>query len=185
MARYVDYRCPECSGKFRWLHHPSDAPPPDRCPLCHAWVSEDEPPEQIFVPKAPMIKKSLMAKSWDQTARAIEEASIQRAKMVADEFGVPESEVSHMKITNMREPNEMREGDTAVISSPIPQGQTRQSGALPSAAFQGMVPSIPGYSPGTGGSPEMTGIMSRVRSHHPIAQRALTAAGTMGVYRGR
>ena len=75
MALYTfGYRCPECAGKFSWAR---DAEPPDRCPLCNAWVSEDEPDE--FIPKAPAIRKSVYAKSMDQTYRRMEAASIERA----------------------------------------------------------------------------------------------------------
>lgn len=154
MARYISYRCPDCQQTFRHLHHPSDAPPPDRCPLCGAWGWADEPP-QVFVPEAPGIRKSTYAKSFDMTARNIEDASIQRADEAADQLRdhyaaerkanphqgnealldkMERDQIAEMrsglKVTNMRDPTEMREGDRSVIApGPSPQ-------QMPGAGFQ-------------------------------------------------
>jgi hypothetical protein len=138
MARYQHYRCPECGGTFRFLHEHSDTPPPDRCPLCNAWVSEDEPPQPVFVAQAPGIRKSAYTKSVDQTYRAMEQSSIERADEAAallesDYAAQPKDEHdglvkatqkeqiaqlrSELKLTNMKDPSQMREGDTAHIGS--------------------------------------------------------------------
>lgn len=116
MAIYKHYLCPDCSGTFRYLHHPSDSPPPDRCELCDSWMREDIEP--TFVPQAPGIRKSAIVRSMDQTYRAMESASIERAKEAADMAGVPIAEMSHLKITNMKDPSSVREGETSVIPQP-------------------------------------------------------------------
>lgn len=168
MARFVfGYRCPECAGKFSWERGEE---PPDRCPLCHAWVSEDEPAE--FVPKAPGIRKSKYVKSVDQTYRAMEDASIERADEAA---GILEGEYasqpkdaydslvkatqkeeiaqlrSDLKLTNMKDPSEMREGDSAHIARPSSPalgttgaGFQQYAGSVSGAKVSPMVPTIQG-----------------------------------------
>jgi len=45
----------------------------------------------------------------------MESASIERAKEAADMAGVPEADMSHIKITNMKDPSSVREGESAAI----------------------------------------------------------------------
>ncbi len=116
MAIYRHYLCPDCNGTFKFLHHPNDSAPPDRCQLCKSWMREDIEP--TFVPTAPSIKKSAIVRSMDQTYRAMEAASIERAKDAAELAGVPESEMSHLKITNMKDPSSVRAGENSVIAPP-------------------------------------------------------------------
>lgn len=165
MAGYAfAYRCPECAETFRW---PREKPPPDRCPQCNAWVSEDEPEE--FVPKAPRIKKSPYTKSVDQTYREMERSSIDRADEAA---GILESayatqpadehdglvkatqreEVakikSELKLTNMKDPSQMREGDTAHIGTPLSTtgaGFQSNAGLLPAGSVSPMVPFVQSF----------------------------------------
>src|SRR5690349_4958424 len=132
MARFIVYECPDCRGRFRWLHHPSDAPPPERCQCCGAWMSDDEPPIEVFEPAAPMIRKNVYAKSIDQTYREMERQSADRANEAAsileDSYNAqPHDEEfsgllkatqaeqvaqikSELKITNMADPSSTREG---------------------------------------------------------------------------
>jgi hypothetical protein len=192
LAKFQHYRCPECGGVFKFLHERSDTPPPDRCLLCNAWVSEDEPPEPVFVPQAPRIKKSPYAKSVDQTYRNMEESSIHRADEAA---GMLESQYaaqpkdehdslvratqreeiallkSDLKITNMRDPSEMREGDTAHIPKP-----TMATGA----SYQPYAGSVSGSAV----SPMVSTISSFTANHTPRAM-GMIRAGNMGTDRGR
>jgi hypothetical protein len=181
MAKYVYYKCPDCGGTFRHMHVLLDDPPPERCELCGAWVADDEPPEAVFVPQAPRIRESPFAKSVDQTYRAMEESSIQRAKDAADMAGVPESEMSHIKITNMRDPSEMREGDIAAI---LPAASTAAAQRLtvgPSVpAFQQMSGGIANYAPGLGPTGAST-VASVTTGHHQRAVQMIRA-GNMGSY---
>ncbi len=176
MAKYRWYRCPDCGGTFKDLQVLSDDPPPDRCSLCHAWMNLDSPPEETFVPQAPGIRKSAFAQSVDQSYRAMEEASVQRAedaaaqlrdayraedraspvegdRAILDDF--QENQIaelkSGLKITNMREPSEMRPGDSAVIAPDVEAAKRRLSIGPSAPAFQmleGGRPSNP--APGVG-----------------------------------
>lgn len=110
--RFQHYRCPDCGQTFKFAHHPNDAPPPDYCPLCNSYVGADVPPE--FVPQAPAIGGK--RKSADLVYRQMEEASIHRAREAAELAGVSESEMAHLKITNMKD--NLREGDIAAVTPP-------------------------------------------------------------------
>jgi hypothetical protein len=193
MAFYQYYRCPDCGGTFRWLHHPSDSPPPNRCELCKAWMNLDVP-EPVFVPLAPGIRKSPYVKSVDQTYRAMESASIDRAREAADIAGVSEAEMSHLKITNMVDPTSLREGDVSAIT-PSQDNITK---------FMQSNPGIGGgYNPLNVGGAIVTGEQLAAAAHqgpHPHSGdtiRAATAsshrdrawqmqrAGEMGRYTGK
>lgn len=207
MARFVYYRCPDCGGTFQHLHHPSDAPPPNRCALCRAWMSDEEPFEETFVPVAPGIRKSSYAQSVDQSYRAMEESSRHRADEAADmldrqyrEQGKPASPLeadmrreeiatikSELKVTNMRDPSEMRAGDTAAI----------MPSAVAATANLSVGPSRPGFRPMQGmiyeagqapapGERELVGqTMTGIRSTHSQTAARLVAAGNMGAYTKR
>lgn len=189
---FFGYRCPECGGKFKWNRNEE---PPERCPLCQAWVSEDEPAE--FAPKAPAIHKSPYVKAVDLIYRETERQSIDRANEAAslledeyrrqpnDEHSALTAEFqksqlddmrSGLKITNMREPTEMREGDTAAImpktspNSPVVQG----------AGFQ----TYNGAVSGGGGSGDMANFVKSFTADHTPRAVGMIRAGNMGRYRG-
>lgn len=188
MAKYsFGYRCPECAGKFSWSR---DAEPPARCPLCNAWVSEDEPEE--FVPKAPAIHKSVYAKSIDQTYRQMEAASIERAdeaeSILSSEYAAqPRDEFdglvkatqreelqklkSEIKMTNMKDPSQMRAGDTAQIAAPasVPASMTGASYQPPPGGF-------------SGSGAEFAKTISRLTSNHTPRAVSMIRAGQMGKY---
>ena len=197
MARFVHYKCPDCQGTFRWLHHPSDSPPPDRCTLCNAWVAEDEPPQEVFVPLAPGIRKSDYAKSIDQTYRATEEASIARADDAASQLmdayrkenqespfeGNPDvlrelqkNQVAEMrsglKITDMKDPSSMREGDNAVVSKPA---------QVPGAGFQSFEGATARDALGAGGGMNAPFVSAATRDHSSRAT-AMIRAGQIAKY---
>jgi hypothetical protein len=167
------YRCPECAEKFRWPQHAS---PPERCPLCKAWVSEEEPGE--FVPKAPAIRKSPYTKSVDQTYRAMEQASIERAREAASALGVSEAEVSNLKLTNMKDPSQMREGETAAILPSVDPAVAKGAG------FQTLGGKPPDYQPGVGGGRgPLDAVRNAMTSNHRTRAGAMIRAGNIGSYR--
>lgn len=113
MARFQHYHCSACGKVFRFCHVLLDEPPPAACQLCGALMDDEAVP--IFVPQAPGIRKSLLVESERKLYRQMEESSIRRAEEAASMAGVPTAAMSHLKLTNMRELGEMREGDTAAI----------------------------------------------------------------------
>lgn len=199
MAVFRAYRCPDCGGIFKFLHHPSDAPPPDQCQLCHAWMRDDVP-EPVFVPQAPGIRKSLIVKSMDQTYRAMESASIERAQEAADMAGVPVSEMSHLKITDLKDPSNMRAGDISAVTPPAGTGAGQNQVAhmmqqmgnnigggfnplnVAGSAVPGQMLAAQAHS---GDAPHAgEAIRSTVGSTHRDRAWAMQQRGQMGSYRG-
>jgi hypothetical protein len=111
MPRYQVYECDVCTGKFRYMHHPNDAPPPDTCPLC----GSPNDPSPSFIPQAPAIK-GIAAAAGDQVYRSMENASIARTEMMAEYGGGSASDYSHTKITDLKD--NQREGDLAYKMPP-------------------------------------------------------------------
>ena len=195
---------PDCAGTFRHLRVLSDDPPPDRCPLCNAWVSDEEPPQEVFIPQAPGIRKSALVASVDQTYRRVEESSIQRAEdagaMLEDAFrrdngtfeGNPElladfqkdqiaAMKSGLKVTNMRDPSEMRQGDTAAITTG--EAAQRLTTGTSRPGFQDLSQGIPNSAPGVGGYAERNSVVSGIRDSHASRANAMIRAGNMGTYK--
>ena len=101
----IAWRCPECRKTFRWN---TDAKLPRYCPLCEADMGEERPDDEICMPAF----LSAKTRSVDQVGRDIMDSSEVRAQKAADMLGVPVSEMSDMKITDLRPTK--HEGSVAV-----------------------------------------------------------------------
>jgi transposase-like protein len=190
------YRCPDCAGEFVHSFLSSESKYPERCPLCNAWVSGDSPPDEVFVPATPLIRENAYARSIDQVYRAEEKASADRAEdavahleaIFRDQPKIdgPEGEaVAHaqklelaglksgLKITDMRDPTSMREGDMAAIA-PTPAPLTQ--GGL-TAQFQNPA-GIPNFTPGVPGVGDA--LREGIVSGHATRAQAMTAQGQLG-----
>jgi hypothetical protein len=155
-------------------------------------MSEDEPPQEVFVPQAPGIKKSVYAKSIDQTYRATEAASIGRAEDAASQLedayrkedrespfeGDPKvlaefqknqiAEIrSGLKITDMKDPSSTREGDNSVVRSPV---------QVPGAGFQSFEGATARDALGAGGG-QMAPFVSRATQDHSSRASQMIRAG--------
>ncbi len=205
MAKYRYWRCPDCGGTFKDLQVLTDDPPPDRCSLCHAWMNLDEPPEETFVPQAPGIKKSVFAQSVEQSYRAMEEASVHRAEDAADQlrdaYRAEDRNSPHegdrailddfqknqiaelksgLKITNMREPSEMRPGDSAVIGPSAEAAKQRLSVGPSAPGFQMLEGGRPSnFAPGVGPSNAGDAIRQMVGGSHGSRAAQMIQAGQM------
>ena len=118
MARMKTYQCPACEGRFQFMHHPSDEPPPRYCPLCGNDCEEgDTLGETLSTPHL----SSEKARSVDGYYRATEEAADHRATMAESVFGLDKAEADQLRITNMRD--NLREGDTTIapVNNPVSQ----------------------------------------------------------------
>lgn len=91
---------------------------PDCCPGCGY---EYDPPPGDNIISMPAIR-SAVAKSVDGVYRDMERASEARVQQAADVLGVPASEMSGLKVTNLRD--NTREGEMAAV--PIVNDVTRQ-----------------------------------------------------------
>ena len=124
MAKFR-FRCPGCRGYVPW--DPA-VPLPERCPLpnCDYVAKPKETDEDgVIVISAPFIG-SAKAKATDSCYRELETSSEHRAQLAANMAGVPVSEMSHLKVTNIRD--NTREGEIAAM--PVVNDVTRQMDML-------------------------------------------------------
>lgn len=99
-------KCPSCRGSFAW--NPREGMP-DLCALCGEKVGHDTADDIVF---CPAIRTNAKTRSVDEVYRQMEAGSITRAQIAAEMTGAPVSEMSDLKITNMRD--NQRQGDMAV-----------------------------------------------------------------------
>ena len=122
MSRF-QIRCPGCRKAFPW--DPA-IDLPERCPLkgC-GYVAVRRDPEVdedgVIVIAAPFIG-SAKTKATDACYRELETSSAARAELAAQMAGVPVSEMSHLKVTNLKD--NTREGEVAAM--PVVNEVTKQ-----------------------------------------------------------
>ena len=114
-------KCPDCRKAFSW--DAKDAWP-RYCPMCRADINNDRDDDDIVMPSIARAREA--TKRTDQVYRDMERGSEIRAQMAADQLGVPVSEMSHLKVTNIRD--NTREGEIAAM--PVVNEVTRQMDML-------------------------------------------------------
>lgn len=102
----VKIRCTLCRQTFPW---DISAGYPEKCPCCNQSIGHDRADDDIVMPSIAAARAATRA--TDQVYRDIESASEVRAQMAASDLGVPVSEVSDLKITDLRPT--MKPGDIA------------------------------------------------------------------------
>lgn len=112
-------KCPECRKTFKW--EPSK-PDPRYCPLCEADLGEPPDDSVICIPAFLGAK----TKAADDVYRQAEQASEVRAQRAAELAGCDVSEMSALKITDMRDTPHA--GDIAAV--PVVNDVTRQMDAI-------------------------------------------------------
>ena len=122
MAVKFRLQCPKCTWKFYAM-----SLYPDCCPRC-AYVYDPEPGDNVI--SMPTIR-TVAGSMLDKVYRDAEKASEHRAELAAEQAGVPVSEMSGLKITNMRD--NMREGDIAAM--PVRNEVTRQMDRMAAAGM--------------------------------------------------
>lgn len=173
MAFFRHYQCPDCSGTFRFLHHPADEPPPNFCPLCGSNMTI----EPVFVPLAPHIGRTI-GKTADNVYRQMEVASAANMEAAAELGGGDTSDYSALKVTDMAD--YLRPGDVAakMPANPVSQhmANTGQGGFQP-----GMTGAEYAANTRTGAFPRQ-GETTRVDlvSGHSARARGIETAGRIG-----
>ena len=112
-------KCPDCRKTFRY--NPTEGHP-RFCPLCNADMGEEKDDDVISIPAF----LSAKTRAADQVYREHERASEVRAERAAEAAGVPVSEMSALKITNMRDTK--HQGDIAAV--PVVNEVTKQMEAV-------------------------------------------------------
>ena len=112
MAAFV-LKCPACEKKFKY---DVSGGWPDFCPLCAHKMGNDRPDDEIVMP-AFLSQKS---KNNDGVARQIMDGSEVRANMAAAMAGVPASEMSSLKVTDLNDRKDA-EFSTRDVINPVTQ----------------------------------------------------------------
>lgn len=173
MAFFRHYECPDCTGTFRFLHHPASEPPPNFCPLCGSNMTV----EPVFVPLAPHIARTI-GKTADNVYRQMETASVANMEAAAELGGGDTSDYSALKLTDMAD--YLRPGDVAakMRENPVAQHMTNtgQGGFQP-----GMTGAEYAANVKVGAFPRQ-GETTRVDlvSGHSARARGVEAAGRIG-----
>lgn len=123
-------RCPVCRKAFRF--DPATERMPDNCRLKECGASMGRIPDDDVI-SMPSIRTGKM-KSFDSLYRDMETSSERRAEHAAEMAGVPVSEMSGLKITNLQD--HRHEGDIAAPELE-PSDVTRFMEATGIGGFQG------------------------------------------------
>ena len=116
------YQCPDCDGVFDYFHPHSDEPPPAECELCGADMLDTQPELA-----APHLAKSI-GKVADSVYRGMENAAQGRAEMAAEALGENVSEMSAMKMTNLRDDARAGETSNVVANNEVSRLMTQTRG---------------------------------------------------------
>jgi len=112
----VVIRCPACKTKFRWLAETEGYP--SNCPQCNAYVGHNRADDDVVVPNI----LAFSTRCQDGVYKAMEKASEHRMYQAAEMAGCSPSEMSDLKITNLRD--NMKQGEIAAM--PVVNDVTRQ-----------------------------------------------------------
>ena len=171
------YECPDCGGRFEFLHMQRDEPPPTHCKLCRADMGV-----VTHEMAAPHIAKSI-GKVADNVYRQMENASAARAEMAAEAAGCDVSEMSALKITDLKDNARAGETSNVVARNEVSDFMQRTGGATGViSAEQGLEyarSTTTGPYAGVGGS-----MIDPMKSTHWSNAAKVTAAGNVGVARG-
>lgn len=115
------YRCPECRRSFKW--DPLEGMP-RYCAFSDCKFDMGEPPDDNVIALPAFL--SAKGKSVDDTARALMDSSNHRAEQAAQMLGTSVSDMSDMKVTDLR--STKHEGEIAAV--PVVNEVTRQMDML-------------------------------------------------------
>lgn len=150
-------RCPLCRQAFPWE---ANTPFPDNCLKCKQFIGHNRDDDDIVMP---FVRSNGRSASVDQVYRDMEAGSEVRAQAAADMAGVPVSEMSGLKITNLNDRKD------AEIAAPALTGSAAQlSAMMQSNPAMGMQAAPPQFAGGGAGN-VMRGLT--VASHQETATR--------------
>lgn len=105
-------KCPDCSGKFA---HDALKPFPRYCPLCKSDQGAPRADDDVVMP----FIRSNKTGATDRVYREMEKGSEIRAQVAAEQLGIPASEMSALKITDMNDRNDCEIAAKALPPNPV------------------------------------------------------------------
>lgn len=117
----VILKCPTCEEKFRWEFVQEDKWP-KACPLCGADQGANDDDAVICMPSL----RGARTKAIDDTYRQAEQGSELRAQLAAEQVGVPVSEMSGLKITDMK--TGVKPGETYAVDNTVQNRKNLEAG---------------------------------------------------------
>ncbi len=124
----IRIRCLLCREAFRWDTNDGW---PSHCPECHGYIGSDGNDEVV----APFISKA-QNKNPDRVYRDMEAKASFRAQQAAEMMGSSDAEVSHLKMTDMKD--NLRQGDMAFSNNLTPQQQAMEQQMTPATQSFGL-----------------------------------------------
>lgn len=118
-------RCPECRAKIPWKLNVAK---PKECPSCGTEMVEPEGDDSVVVMPAFL---SARTRKIDGVYRDMEQKSENRMEHAAHLAGTSTSEMSDLKVTNLRD--NLREGDIAELNRAASQAEANLRAASPAA----------------------------------------------------
>lgn len=173
------FECPECAGQFTLLLTDED-PLPEFCPLpgCGQYVGANPEP----IPNFSRVRNA-KNQTMDNVYRGMEESSYARAQAAADLAGCDVSEMSALKITNMRD--NLREGDVSYMAPTTASNVTKiHSPPPPVAPMGGQVGLATSQLIRQTGGAVGHGVMDKLKAGHQGRANAMQRAGQMGSHSG-
>lgn len=170
------FECPDCEGVFTVLMEDTD-PFPSFCQCCGTSMT-DAP---IMLPSTFRVG-DWRNKTQDKVFRQMEASSIQRAKDAADMAGVPESEMAHLKITDMKD--NLRTGDTSFVApkSQVPMPSVPAQNIPLVAQSAGQATARLAMTQGAEAGPHGNMARERIVKGHAMRQAVVQRNGQEGAY---
>jgi len=151
-------RCPECRDKFPW---DPKAAWPRYCPLCQTDINNDRDDDDVVMPNI----LSLKTKRTDGVYDGMVKGSEFRAQAAAELAGVPVSEMSSLKITDL---NTRRDAEIMAVAPNNPVTQFMQQNKV--GGFQGVNGAAYGGAVASGPFPNVgAATRTMIQKQHPAA----------------
>jgi hypothetical protein len=164
----VILKCPACREKFKYDVSQGW---PDNCPICKTDINNRRADDEICMP-AFLSQKS---KNNDKVARDIMDGSETRAGLAAAMAGVPVSEMSGLKITDLNDRNDTQWATKDVVNPVTQHMDAMQRAGLP-VGFGGPSEAMQRAAAAHGGDSPYAGLRKRNQMQRllpPIGQAPL------------
>ena len=117
-------KCPACREKFKYDVSEGW---PDECPICKTDINNRRADDDVVMPNI----LSYKTKANDKVARDIMDGSEKRAEIAAEMAGVPVSDMSSLKVTNLTDRNDTQWATHDVVNPVTQRMDAMKQAGLP------------------------------------------------------